>query len=131
MILRTIILLTCIMPTYVFADLLLFSNDNKFHGCLDCGKYDSDSICNKYYDYGSKYHSNSIWNKYGIGNRYGYDSPFNKYGNGLKIVDRSGNFYGYFTMSYNGSRNARNLLETLWDSAEGDYGRMRDLYCNR
>ena len=118
------------MPTLVFAEILLFSSDNEFHGCLDCGKYDSQSICNKYGDYGSKYSNSSIWNRFGIGSRFDGDSPFNRFGNGLKMVDRSGNFYGYFTMSYDGSVATRNLIKNLWEAADGDYGKMRDLYCD-
>ena len=39
------------------ADLLLFGGNSHddFLGCYDCSKYDSDSICNKYGTYGSKY----------------------------------------------------------------------------
>ena len=84
------------------ADLLLFSDEEKFHGCLDCNKYAEDSVCNKYGDYGSKYSDVSIWNKYGAGSKYEDSSPFSKYGTGLKVVDREGGYHGYFSMSYNG-----------------------------
>ena len=45
--------------------LLLFGgkNHDEFIGCLNCGKYDDGSVCNKYGDYGSKYSDKSIWNK--------------------------------------------------------------------
>ena len=118
------------MPTFVFSDMLLFSSDNEFYGCLDCSKYDDDSICNRYGDYGSRYSEKSIWNRYGIGSRYDNKSPFNKYGLGLKIVDRDGNFYGNFSMSYNADSNTRNSLNNLWDSTDGDYTEMRDLFCD-
>ena len=118
------------MPTFVFSDMLLFSSDNEFYGCLDCSKYDDDSICNRYGDYGSRYSKKSIWNRYGIGSRYDDNSPFNKYGLGLQVVDRDGNFYGNFSMSYNADSNTRNSLNNLWDSTDGDYTEMRDLFCD-
>lgn len=45
--------------------LLLFGgkNHDEFIGCLNRGKYDDGSVCNKYGDYGSKYSDKSIWNK--------------------------------------------------------------------
>ena len=125
-----VMLLVFILPSPVFADYLLFSDDNDFHGCLDCSKYDSNSVCNKYGEYGSKYNSNSIWNKYGIGSKYNNSSPFSKYGTGLKVVDRDGNFYGYFSIGYGGERKLRKLLEGLWDATDGDYDAMRDMFCS-
>ena len=122
--------LVFLSPIPAFADLLLYSDDNKFHGCLDCNRYDSDSVCNKYGDYGSKYSADSIWSKYGMGSKYEDASPFSKYGNGLKIVDRQGGFYGYFSRSYNGDTKMRKLLNDLWDVADGDYDEMRDRFCD-
>jgi len=65
--------------------LLLFGGKNHetFLGCLNCSKYDSGSIWNKYGTFGSKYNSYSPWNK------YSNDPPI--------IVDKDGNNYGYFT----------------------------------
>ena len=82
-------------------ELLLFAGQNHdvFLGCLNCSKYDSSSIWNKYGSYGSKYSSDSIWNKYGTyGSKYSSESPWNKYSSDAPvIVDRAGNFYGYFS----------------------------------
>ena len=82
-------------------ELLLFGGQNhdKFLGCLNCSKYDSSSIWNKYGNYGSEYSSYSIWNRYGTyGSEYSSESPWNKYtSDSPVIVDRAGNFYGYFT----------------------------------
>lgn len=61
--------------------LLLFGDaDHKtFLGCLNCSKYDSGSVCNKYGEQGSKYNSDSIWNPYGdFGSKYSSDSPWNQ-----------------------------------------------------
>ena len=126
---KVFLLLVALVPTAARAELLLYSDDNTFHGCLDCGKYDNESVCNKYGTYGSKYNSDSIWSKYGIGSKYDNDSPFSKYGNGLKVVDRNGGFYGYFSRSYNGETEFRRLLNNLWEIADGDYEQMRDIFC--
>ena len=55
------------------------AEDGTFLGKME-STYSSDSIFNKYGEYGSKYSSSSIWNKYGqYGSKYSADSPFNKY----------------------------------------------------
>lgn len=115
--------------TSVRADILLFTESNDFRGCFDCSRYDSDSICNRYGDYGSRYSSNSIWSRYGAGSRYDTDSPFARYGAGLKMVDNAGNFYGYFSISSGGERRIREYLRQLWDVTSGDYDEMRDIFC--
>ncbi len=112
------------------ADLLLFSDDNTFHGCLDCNKYESESVCNKYGTFGSKYSSVSIWNKYGLGSKYDDNSPFSKYGNGLKVVDTKGNFYGTLSISYSGDQKMQEFLKSIWDITDGDYDKMRDIFCD-
>lgn len=112
------------------ANIKLYTSDGSFAGCLDCGKYDSDSVCNKYGTYGSKYNPESIWNKYGVGSKYQSDSPFNKYGSGLKMVSLSGSYLGQFSMSYEGTNDARKLLKQVWELADGDYDDMRELLCD-
>ena len=92
--------------------LLLFSDDNKFLGCLNCSEYSSESICNKYGTYGSKYNSESIWNQYGTyGSKYNSESPWNEYSSdGPKIVDKDGNYYGRFSINtYSGYSNSDSL----------------------
>ena len=114
----------------VNAEILLYSSDNEFKGCLDCSRYDSNSVCNRYGDFGSSYSGDSIWSRYGLGSRYNGDSPFARYGQGLKMVDNSGNFYGYFSISSGGERDMRKLLRNLWESTNGDYRAMRDQFCD-
>jgi hypothetical protein len=81
--------------------ILIFGGQNHdvFLGCLNCSKYDDNSIWNKYGDFGSKYNDKCIWNKYGdYSGKYSDISPFNKYGSYPPVlVDKDGNFYGYFT----------------------------------
>lgn len=83
--------------------LLLFGgqNHNVFLGCLNCSKYDSGSVWNKFGDYGSKFSDKSIWNKFGTyGSKFSDESPWNRFGQTPPvIVDREGNFYGYFTVN--------------------------------
>ena len=119
------------------ADLLLYGGDNHdtFLGCFDCSEYGSDSICNEYGTYGSEYSSNSIWNEYGTyGSEYSSSSPWNEYSSSNNVpvlVDRSGNFYGYFTINcYRGNafdscRSWKNAYDRL--SNQND---LRDAYCD-
>lgn len=83
-------------------------NSDVYLGCINCGKYDANSIWNKHGTYGSKYNSNSIWNAYGTyGSMYNSNSPWNTYGSHPPvIVDKSGNFYGYFTVNKHKSKRA-------------------------
>ena len=112
------------------AEIRLYTDGGEFAGCIECGKYSTDSVCNKYGTYGSKYNYDSIWSKYGLGNRYSGDSPFNRYGSGLKMVTPGGAYLGRFSMSSNGEYNARKLLRQVWDMTGGDYAEMRDLFCD-
>lgn len=79
----------------------LYSGDGKvFLGMLTpSDRYGSDSIWNKYGDYGSKYSSNSIWNTYGdYGSKYSNKSAFNSYATDPPmIVSRDGKLIGYLT----------------------------------
>ncbi|OGB45944.1 MAG: hypothetical protein A3F76_08370 [Burkholderiales bacterium RIFCSPLOWO2_12_FULL_65_40] len=119
--------------------LLLFGGEGHktFLGCLNCGKYNSGSICNKYGDQGSKYNSDSIWNKYGnYGSKYSNQSPWNKYASEPPaIVDKEGNFYGYLTAnSYNQKRTRIKLyvqLTDLWEEITDDPEPVADRLCGR
>ena len=76
-------------------------NHDEYLGCINCGKYDKNSIWNEYGTYGNKYNAKSIWNKYGTyGNKYNSISPWNAYGtNPPIVVDKNGKSYGYFTVN--------------------------------
>ena len=117
---------------------LLFGerNHDKFLGCLNCSKYDSGSICNKYGNFGGKYSGDSIFNKYGTyGSKYNGSSPWNRYSTSTEVpvlVDRSGKFYGYFTInSYRSDAfsNSRNLKE-IFENANGDYELLQKIVCD-
>lgn len=81
---------------------LYAGDDHKVYlGCLNCSNYDSNSIWNEYGTYGNRYNSNSIWNQYGkYGNSYNSTCPWNSYAsNPPVVVDKEGNFYGYFAVN--------------------------------
>ena len=122
--------LISVSPIASRADILLYSTNEKFHGCLDCSRYDSESVCNRYGTFGNKYSSESIWNRYGVGSRYDASSPFNRYGEGLKMLDRQGSFLGVFSLGSSGSRTMRDVLQQVWDSSNDDYDVMRDRFCD-
>ena len=124
-----IVAVLVLFPSVSFADLLLFSSTDTFHGCLDCSRYDGDSVCNRYGTYGSRYSSDSIWNRYGIGSRYNSESPWNRYGTGLKIVDRQGRFYGYLKIGIGGATEYSQLLRRVHENLDGELSEIRDVFC--
>ena len=82
-------------------DLRIIASDGTFLGTLEDNQYATNSIYNKYGNFGSKYNSNGILNKYSnYGSDYSDLSPFNKYASKAPgLYDRNGNFYG--TLSVN------------------------------
>ena len=103
--------------------LLLFGGDGHktFLGCLNCGRFDSGSVCNKFGNYGSKFSNYSPWN------RFASEPP--------AIVDASGNFYGYLTANrYNPKRTtikALVALTDLWKEVTDDPESVADVFCGR
>lgn len=92
-------------------------NHDVYLGCLNCNDYDVNSIWNEYGTYGNSYALNSIWNEYGTyGSEYSSYSPFNAYTlNPPVVVDKQGNFYGYFTInSYNSQQANFGLAKTVY-----------------
>ena len=81
----------------------LYGGDNHdvYLGCLNCDSYNSNSIWNEYGTYGSEYNSNCPWNEYGS--------------NPPVVVDKQGNFYGYFTVNeYKSKRAEFDLALTIY-----------------
>jgi hypothetical protein len=78
----------------------LVSPDGTFLGKLTRNKYDSESIYNRYGNYGSKYSNTCIFNNYGqYGGKYSSKSPFNKYANEPPKIFLNNRFYGYLTLN--------------------------------
>lgn len=116
--------------------LLLFggSDHETFLGCLNCSKYDSGSVCNKYRNNGSRYNTDSIWNPYGnFGSKYSSDSPWNPYSSsGPVIVDNSGQFYGRLSANkFLSDRTQIKFLNQLADivASGADLEAARYLFC--
>ena len=118
--------------------LLIFGGDDHdvFLGCLNTNRYDSNSIWNPYGTYGSKYNSKSIWNQYGTyGGEYSSYSPFNPYAsNPPVLVDKDGNFYGYFTANRYNPKRTRDKLALFiienWEEIIEDVGEAYDVIFN-
>lgn len=131
-----LVLVTCTPAQAQDVALLLFDAEThrQFAGCLNCNRYDSGSVCNRYGAYGSRYSDTSIWNRYGdFGSRYEDSSPWNRYGEGLIVVDPDGNLYGHFSLNryaqYGQSRIplVQSILQLYADGVDLD--KIRDLLC--
>lgn len=119
-------------------ELLLYggSNHDEFLGCLVCNEYSSESVCNGYGQYGNEYGSN-MWNEYSspYGNEYSSSSPWNEYSHSNNVpilVDRQGNFYGYFTINAYRS-NAVDFADQLYKifkMHDGDVEEVRKTLCD-
>lgn len=77
------------------------SSHKVYLGCVNCDDYNTNSIWNENGTYGNSYNANSIWNDYGTyGSDYSQYSPWNAYATYPPvIVDKVGNFFGYFTVN--------------------------------
>lgn len=132
-----LIIINILSLSKVHAELLLFggSGHDDFLGCYNCSKDESASICNKYGKFGSKYSSDSIWNKYGTyGSKYNSSSPWNQYSSGNDvpvIVDRNGNFYGYFTINNYRSNafESSAKFKRTFKQLNGDLDKFREIFC--
>jgi len=124
---RKIILATILIVLSVFTsisqELHIYGGQSHdvYLGCLNCNKFNSNSIWYAYGTYGSKYNTNSIWNNYGTyGGKYGTYSPFNSSATYPPvIVDKQGNFYGYFTVNkYKSNRAEFDIVITIYEYYE-------------
>ena len=133
-----LLILLVILPLKLYAAeaLMLYGgvNHRQFLGCLNCSKFDSTSICNKFGENGSKFASKSIWNKFGdFGSKFSNYSPWNKFSNNAPIiVDGNGGSYGYFSSNkFHNNRTSYNPLLSLLDfvAENDDLETARDTYC--
>ena len=119
--------------------LLLFGDDDHktFLGCLNCGRFETNSVCNRFGEYGSRFSEKSIWNRFGeFGSKVSDKSPWNKFAtNPPVIVDGDGNSYGYFTSSRYHTSRTRNEFFLVFldrpDDVNEDLQRASDLFCGR
>lgn len=76
----------------------IIAEDGTFLGTLN-NSYSSDSVFNKYSEFGKEYHSNSIWNEYSDwGNDYSSMSAFNQYASTPPILLKNGKVIGKLTV---------------------------------
>jgi hypothetical protein len=117
--------------------LLLFGGPNNkvFLGCLNCGRLDSGSVCNRLGEHGSRLSNESIWNRLGhYGSRLSMYSPWNRLAsNPPIIVDANGNSYGYFTSNrLHPSRTTIRFFRAFLDNSDQvneDLENARELFC--
>ena len=120
------------------SEILLFGGNNhdEFLGCLDCNRFDSDSICNKFGTYGSRFSSDSIFNRFGTyGSRFDSSSPWNRFSSSNSVpvaVDRQGTFYGYFTINRfrTDAINIAGQLNNIYENADGDLEIVQENLCS-
>lgn len=132
------IILILLPNTAISAELHLYGGigHDVYLGCINCSEYDSDSICNGYGKYGNEYSSSGVFNEYaGFGNEYSSKSPWNEYSSSNEVpvvVDKQGNFYGYFTINKYRSDafEYASILNNLFDDADGDLEIVRKNFCN-
>jgi hypothetical protein len=118
-------------------DLLLFGGPDhkKYLGCLKCNEFSGESVCNGFGQYGNEFGSN-MWNEFSspYGNEFSSSSPWNEFSTSNSVpvlLDREGNFYGYFTT--NDSRNDAvkfaSVLRKIFNRYGGNLEKVRNALC--
>ena len=119
-------------------DLLLYggSGQNEFLGCLVCNEFSAESVCNGFSRYGNEFGSN-MWNEFSspYGNEYSSSSPWNEYSSSNSVpvlLDRQGNFYGYFTINQYRSDAVEfaGQLNEIFRRHDGDVEKVRETLCD-
>jgi hypothetical protein len=133
-----LLIILCVgIKTFSSDERLIYGGDghDQFLGCLVCSEYSSESICNGNATYGNEFSSASMFNEYSsFGNEYSSSSPWNEYSTSKSvpiIVDRDGNFYGYFTINDARSdavKYSSDLLK-LFKYSKGDLEKLRMSIC--
>jgi hypothetical protein len=119
------------------AELLLFgdADHRTYLGCLTCGSFNAESVCNRYGNFGSPLNAKSMWNPVGdYGSRFSPQSPWNNLATDPPvIVDRQGGFYGYFTaVRFYPQRTTIRFFVVLLDDSDEvnrDLQAARDRFC--
>ncbi len=97
--------------------MLFGGEDHKVYlGCLSCSEFASDSLLNKFGNFGSSFSALSIYNDFGIyGSSFSATSPCNDFATDPPvIVDNNGGFYGYLTMNESKPKRVQNEKVLGW-----------------
>jgi hypothetical protein len=86
------------VPAVANAQMIVIGGDGAFLGVVNDERYDQNSICNRYGQYGSKYEE-SIFNPYGTyGGKYSELGTYNSRGqNPPAVVDKQGTILAFIT----------------------------------
>jgi hypothetical protein len=110
-------------------------NHEVFLGCLTCGKFITDSVCNEFGTYGSEFQAESIWNQFGVyGSEFQQYSPWNEFsitGPGIYNENKS-IFYGTFTINdFDASQTTNPTIKQVLDyfKQTEDHQDTRDYAC--
>lgn len=117
-------------------ELLIFGglNHERFLGCFNCNEFSPESICNEF-GAGNEFKSDSIFNEFStFGNEFSSSSPWNEFSSSKQVpvlVDRQGNFYGYFTINEIRSDAVpfAGDLAKIYDMADGNLKVFRNILC--
>jgi len=83
---------------FVRKDSYIQAQDGAFLGKLTSDEYETESILNKYGNYGSEYSTTSIFNSYGsYGSPYSSYSPYNEFTSVPPKIFLKGTFWGHLT----------------------------------
>jgi len=119
-------------------ELLIFGGHghDQFLGCLLCNEFSSESICNGFGPYGNEFSAKGIFNEFSeFGNEFSPSSPWNEFSLSTSVpvvVDRDGNFYGYFTINDTRPDAVKfaAALRGVYESVDGDLEKVRVILCN-
>ncbi|MCA6574577.1 MAG: hypothetical protein IM537_04570 [Pseudanabaena sp. M57BS1SP1A06MG] len=88
-------------PLLIYGSLENGTRGIVFLGCINCNKFDDNSLSNRFGDFGSRFSETSIYNRFGNwGSKFSDVSACNpRATNPPVIVDKEGNFQGYLTLN--------------------------------
>jgi hypothetical protein len=97
--------------------MLFGGRDHKTYlGCLNCSKFDTDSIFNEFGPHGSAFETDSIFNRFGdFGSSFSDYSPCNRFASDPPVIgDPQGNFYGRLTINALQPEKTRSEYWSAW-----------------
>ena len=103
-------------------------------GCFNCPEFSQEAICNEF-GKGSEFSPDGIFNEFGTyGSEFSSSSPWNEFSSGNDVpvlVDKNGNFYGYFTINEFRSDAVEfsGNLKKIHAMANGDLTVVRSILC--